>query len=146
MIDLTYISPLICIIILLIFYYFILLFKFTKVEESVDNIISSLNNQYNESNKDVYSEKIFNFTDTMINKISILKYSSFIDGHYTDMITKANIEKLASDVATEVYNSIDIDKINFNNTLFTKEFYEKYIIETSLTTIKRLIEKTINND
>jgi len=93
-----------------------------------------------------YSEKMLDFVKMLTSQIAVLRFRTFVDTHELDKITKANVQKLVTDVAETVHNSINIDNIDFEDMLFNKEFFEKYIIETSLITIKSLLDKAVNEE
>ena len=122
---------------------------FTKLkiyESKMNQMYVQLQNE-NSKRTTEYSDKMLEFVKMFIGQIAVLKFRTFVDSHNLGKITKANIQKLVAEVADTVHKSINIDKIDFEDTLFTKDFYEKYIIETSVIMIKELLDKTkINND
>ena len=89
---------------------------------------------------------MLDFVKMLTSQIAVLRFRTFVDTHELDKITKANVQKLVTDVAETVHNSINIDNIDFEDMLFNKEFFEKYIIETSLITIKSLLDKAVNEE
>ena len=91
-----------------------------------------------------YSESVLNFIKIITNSIAILKFRTFQDNHNMDKITQEIFKKLVMEVAAEVNESIDAEKINFDNTLFTKKFYETYIIDMSMFAVKSLLNDFIN--
>jgi hypothetical protein len=117
-----------------------------KIEEDKRNkLYAQLQEENNKSIAD-YSEKLLEFIRMLTTQISVLKFRTFVDNHEMDKITKANIQKLVAEVAESVNTSINSTNIDFDDILFTKEFYENYIVETSLITIKNLLNKTINDE
>lgn len=117
-----------------------------KIEESKRNQMYLQLQEENTKNIADYSEKLLEFIKMLTSQIAILKFRTFVDNHEIDKITKANIQNLVADVAETVNVSINADHIDFDDVLFTKEFYENYIIDTSLITIKGLLNKTINEE
>lgn len=115
-----------------------------KIQESKMNQMYKQLQSENTKEATNYSEKVLEYTKMFIGQITVLKFKAYVDNHEIDKVTKANIQNLASDVATTVHKSINLDNIQFDDTLFTKEFYEQYIIDSSLMHVKRLLEKTIN--
>jgi len=93
-----------------------------------------------------YSEKLLEFVKMLTSQISILQFRTFIDGHDMDKVTRAQIQELAKSIAVTVNKSINIDNIDFDSALFTKEFYEGYIIENALINVKTLLQKAINEE
>lgn len=123
----------------------ILLIKLRMHEKSITN----LHMQLEEDNSKItteYSEKLLNFVKMITTQVAILQFRTFVDGHDMAKVTKANVRDVADNVAKTVKSSINMDSIDFSDTLFTKEFYESYIIETSIIAVKSLLEKTINID
>lgn len=93
-----------------------------------------------------YSEKLIEFTKMLTTQIAILQFRTFQDGHDLSKITKANVKVLAEDIAKTVKSSIKLDNIDFSDTLFTRNFLESYIIETSIITVKALLDKAVGED
>ena len=92
-----------------------------------------------------YSEKIIEFTKNMISEISMLRFKEFVDHLDTSKVAKSHYENMASEVAKEVYNKININNILFQYTLFTKEYFEELIINYSIEINKALILNYYNN-
>ena len=60
-------------------------------------------------------------------------------------VTKANVEELVKDIAHMANNSLNMDNIFLDDTFFTKEFVENYIVETTVILVKQMMEKEFNN-
>lgn len=123
----------------------IMLTKLKSYESKFSELYSRLKNENNRIETE-YSEKMLEFAKMLTTQVSILMFKEFIDSHDISKITRINIKELASTVAEYVHASINISNIDFNETLFTKEFYEKYIIDTSFNTIKSLLDRVINDE
>lgn len=91
-----------------------------------------------------YSEQLLDFTKMMISQISILKFKTFIDGSKIDKITKSQVEKIVSEVASNVKDALNMNNITIEDTLYTEEFFNQYIIDTSIYTVKQLMNKVVN--
>lgn len=90
-----------------------------------------------------YSKQVLDFIRMIVSQVAIIKFRTFIDNNDIQKISKVHIEKLASEVAINVKHSININNISLENTIYTKEFFDEYIIETSILMIKQMFEKTI---
>lgn len=100
-----------------------------------------------ESNKDKsieYSTKSLDFIKMMISQTALVKFRTFIDGNDISKVTRIQIEGIVSDVATTVKSTINMNNIAIENTIYTKEFFDNYIIETSVYIVKQLFENAIN--
>lgn len=121
----------------------IVLFKLYKKYKN--NTIEIL--KLNESNKDrviEYSNKLLDFTKMMVSQISILKFKTFIDNSKIDKITKSQVEKIVTDVASSVKDALNMNNITIEDTLYTEEFFNQYIIDTSIYTVKQLMNKLLS--
>ena len=123
----------------------IMLTKLKSYESKFSELYSRLKNENNRIETE-YSEKMLEFAKMLTTQVSILKFKEFIDSHDISKVNRIHIKELASTVAEYVHASINISNIDFNETLFTKEFYEKYIIDTSFNTIKSLLDRVINDE
>lgn len=88
-----------------------------------------------------YSNNIMKYIREFIAQIATLQFKTFVDGHNMNKITEANIKKLVQDIAEEVKTALNEVNILFDNMLFTKDFYDKYIVETTVITVKTMLEK-----
>lgn len=121
----------------------IVLFKLYKKYKN--NTIEIL--KLNESNKDrviEYSNKLLDFTKMMVSQISILKFKTFIDNSKIDKITKSQVEKIVTDVASSVKDALNMNNITIEDTIYTEEFFNQYIIDTSIYTVKQLMNKVLS--
>lgn len=90
-----------------------------------------------------YSNNLLKYINELIGIYSKLKFKSFLDKYETSKITQEHVKKLISEVAVSVNESIDYSKIDFNNTMYTKDYINKYIVETTVYHIKDLVEESI---
>lgn len=99
----------------------------------------------NEKQSTKYSKEILELIRKVIAQIAILKFRTFRDRHADkiNLVTQSNIESLAGDVAESVYKSLNPEVLTFKDTFFTKEFYESFIVETSILMVKDLWAKTL---
>lgn len=126
---------------------FIILFKLNKQELMVRNITTKIVQDAtnpNEMNTDL-SNQILQFTRMIISQIAMMKYRDFVDSKDMSKITRSNVTKLVDEVATECHKAIRIESISFESLVFTREFYEQYIVETTVFVIKSMVNKTFDN-
>lgn len=91
-----------------------------------------------------YSTDMIEFMRTVIATTAVLKFKDFCDHHpQMDKITESNVKSLANDVAISVNKFINASNIVFSDTLFTRDFYNHYVIETSITYVKDLVTKKL---
>lgn len=102
-----------------------------------------------EGNKDKvieYSRQVLDFIRMMVSQVAVIKFRTFIDNRKVDKISKNNIGDLVADVATTVNKSINMSNIQIDNTIYSREFFEQYIVETSVLMVKELLEKNLSDD
>lgn len=93
-----------------------------------------------------YSRNLMKYLMEFIGQIAVIKFKAFIDSHKMDKITEINIKKLIDDIATTTNKSINRSNILFDNTIITEEFYESYVIETTIILVKEMLEKLENEE
>jgi len=93
-----------------------------------------------------YSRNLMKYLREFIGQITVIKFKAFIDSHKMDKITEINIKKLIDDIATTTNKSINRSNILFDNTIITEEFYESYVIETTIILVKEMLEKLENEE
>lgn len=92
-----------------------------------------------------YSEQILDFIRTISVQSAVMKYQEFADGHDIDKITRAQVQNLVIDISVETKNHVNLDVIDYNELLYDRQFIEGYIIQNSISTVKRMLEKSIND-
>ncbi len=90
-----------------------------------------------------YSQDVMSFIKEFTIQVSVLRYREFFDNHRMDKVTKAQIQTLVSETAMEVNRSLRLKMIDYNITLYTKEFVEHFIVQTTMVALKDLLEKSI---
>jgi len=92
-----------------------------------------------------YSKQLLEFTRGIISDYIVSKFKEFTDNTDMEKVAKPNLQKLISELTIGVYEKININNILFEYTLFTKEYYEEYIIQFTINLIKQLTENYFNN-
>lgn len=88
-----------------------------------------------------YSTDMLNFIRSMISQVSVLKFNAFKDSHNKEKIMRFTVAELAQTVAIEVRKSLDLTKFRRDMLLYSQEFIDTFIIETSIMMVKELWEK-----
>lgn len=113
-------------------------------QQSLENDIEYRRLESENKNKTVeYSNKVLELIRSIVGQIAVLKFRTFKDNHDMTKITIANVETLVSDVAKMANNSLNMNNIFLDDTFFTKQFVEQYIVETAIIFIKEMIDKSI---
>lgn len=122
------------------------LYCYYKLKQvSLKNEIEYQRLENENKNKTVeYSNKVLELIRSIVGQIAVLKFRTFQDTHDMTKITKANIEALVKDVAEMANKSLNMNNIFLEDTFFTKEFVEKYIVETAIIIIKQMTDKAVN--
>lgn len=91
------------------------------------------------------SSKVLDFTKEYVSQIVVLKVKAFVDTNDMKYITREKIKNLIGDIAVTVNGSINRANIDLDCLYFTKDFYDKFIVETTVIMVKELLEKEIDN-
>ena len=91
-----------------------------------------------------YSEHVLKIVRDISIQTSVLMFRSFSDSHDLSKITKAQIQTLVTDTADRVNESLVFDTIDFESTVFTKEYVELIIVESVVNSIKDLLNKAVD--
>lgn len=121
-------------------------------------VLMRLRNQYDkdsrslrelqEGNKDKVlenSKQLLEFIRMMVGQVAVIKFRTFIDSRDVEKSTKTNIGNLVKEIATTVNSSLNMSNISIENTIYSKEFFEQYIVESSVIIVKDLLEKSLND-
>jgi hypothetical protein len=122
------------------------LYKYYKTKkESLEKEIEYRRLETENKNKTVeYSNKVLELIRSIVGQIAVLKFRTFQDTHEMDKVTKENAKGLVDDVAKMAKNSLNMNNIFLDDTFFTQEFVEQYIVETSVILIKQMMDKSVN--
>ena len=99
------------------------------------------------------TESLIKIIRMIVGQIAVLKFREFQDKHRMDIdintedgwkVNRTNFESLIEDIATTSYKSINMDNIIFDDLFFTQDFYENYVIQTSIMLVKQMLGKTLD--
>lgn len=91
-----------------------------------------------------YTQLMMTYIRDFTIQVASIQFRNFIDGHDLSKVTKATMSKLVEDTAIKVNKSIYLNNIKFDDLLFTEDFYNNYIIDVAMVSIKELLDKVIN--
>ena len=115
-------------------------------QQSLRNDIEYRQLENENKNKTVdYSNKVLELVRSIIGQIAVIKFRNFQDSHDMSKVTEANVKSLVKDVATMAMGSLNMKNIFLEDTFFTKDFIEQYIIDTTVILIKQMMEKAVND-
>ena len=115
---------------------------YSKNKEEMAEMKSSLEKELNSQSPE-YSDKVLEFGQKFAAQASLIQYRSYMDNHEKEKITRGQITKLISEISENINISISYDNIDFSRTIFTREYFEKFLIETIVLSIKELLSKDI---
>jgi hypothetical protein len=92
-----------------------------------------------------YSDKMLEYTRSVINSITYIEFKTFIDRNEISKVSKSQLIDLAKTIASKVKNSINDNNIDFNYVIFSTNYFDEYIINFSVDLLNQLWEKTIED-
>lgn len=130
-----------------------LILGYMRINNKLD--IDELNNELIKLDSKLESPEFSNmqieYTNSMLKyihdftiQVASIEFRNFMDGHDLTKVTKATMSKLVEDTAIKVDKSIYLGNIKLDDLLFTKDFYNNYIIDITMISIKELLDKAIN--
>lgn len=134
---------LMCIVILWFAISLVVLYKLDKQHKQTSREIIMLQKDNKEKILE-YSQKSLEFIKLMISQIALLKLKAFIDQHDISKVSRSQIEKVVEDVALTVRNNINMQNFQIENTIYTEEYFDQYIIQTSVFIVKKLFDEAVN--
>lgn len=137
---------LVMIMFVVLFWFVISLIVLVRLRSQYDKDSRSLR-ELQEGNKDKVlenSKQLLEFIRMMVGQVAVIKFRTFIDSRDVEKSTKTNIGNLVKEIATTVNSSLNMSNISIENTIYSKEFFEQYIVESSVIIVKDLLEKSLN--
>lgn len=137
---------LVLIMFVVLFWFVISLIVLVRLRSQYDKDSRSLR-ELQEGNKDKVlenSKQLLEFIRMMVGQVAVIKFRTFIDSRDVEKSTKTNIGNLVKEIATTVNSSLNMSNISIENTIYSKEFFEQYIVESSVIIVKDLLEKSLN--
>ena len=91
-----------------------------------------------------YSDDLLKFIREYVTQVSIIKFHEYIDGKDLSKITRFNMITLTKDTAIEAKHGIT-DVLDISYSIFTEDIIDKYIINVSSITLKKLLREAVEN-
>lgn len=118
--------------------------KVIRETESENGILTNkLNHDF--SHKAEMSDKLLSFIEKTCAKIAVIHFQDFIDANDVSKITKQMLMKVVSSTAKQVHESITLaDQNIIDETLYTPDFVNAYIIDCCIMHVKSLLNEHID--
>ena len=133
--------------------FIILLAKIGKKLDSFRSLIDESNVLKNylqekslEDKKLEYSKNVMEFGRNLAAQSSIMMFHEYIDNHQVDKLTRIQLSELIKDISTSINISIDYTQIDFNRTIFTREYFQRFIVNTVVNSTKSLFNKYLDEN
>ena len=91
-----------------------------------------------------YSDKLLDYVREINIQIAAFHFNKFIYGRDLSTVTKESLKKVIDKVATDTFEYVDNNNIDFRFSLITEKMYREYIIETSIYVINDMFNKELN--
>lgn len=137
---------LVCIIVILWFIITMTIFIKLKSKYEKDNRSLKILQEGNKGKILDYSKQVLEFIRMLVGQVAVIKFRTFVDNNDLRKVTKGATEKLVADVATTVNKSINTGNMSLENTIYSREFFDQYIVDTSVIMIKEMLDKAIGDD
>lgn len=141
-----YVLLVILLITILTSVYLIIKYRRAKAKlNELEQLVEKSKEEYRMRNVD-YSNKLLDYIKIFVAQVASIKFRNFIDTHDITKINKTIVGGLIEEIAIEVKNSINDNNVIFQDALFTKEFYDGFIVQSTTIIVKDLLEKVIENN
>jgi biopolymer transport protein ExbB/TolQ len=91
-----------------------------------------------------YSEALLKSIREAIGAVTTVKYRTFSDGHNIEKITEAHFKRMIEETCTLIKTDINFGNIDYENLIYTKEYINQYIIDTTIYTLKNMFNGDID--
>jgi biopolymer transport protein ExbB/TolQ len=92
-----------------------------------------------------YTEALLKSIREAITAVSAVKYRDFSDNHTIEKITKEHFKGMIEDVIVSIKEDINFANIDYDNLIYTKEYINRYIIDTTVYILKNMFNDELNN-
>lgn len=96
--------------------------------------------QHNEEMIIKYSKDLLDYTTEIINQESVRQFNQFIEGIDIKKLTESQVKKLIAEISNAVHDGLRLDVINFEKLIYSKEYYESFIISHSMYIVNQLLK------
>lgn len=90
-----------------------------------------------------YSKSVMEYIHTVVTEQAVIEFRNFLDSHVLKKVTRLQVAHVVDDLANKVKDHIQLENIQFNDTIMSEEFFMQYIISISVDSVKQLLDKAI---
>lgn len=90
-----------------------------------------------------YSKSVMEYIHAVVTEQAIIEFRNFLDSHVLNKVTRLQVAHVVDDLANKVKDHIQLENIQFNDTIMSEEFFMQYIISISVDSVKQLLDKAI---
>jgi len=90
-----------------------------------------------------YSEALLSYVKTFTAQVVTLKFKEFLDNHHLEKLTRETIKKEVASLASFIRISINDTNIDFDRSLYTREYIYEYIIQVTVTMTKKMLDDAL---
>lgn len=90
-----------------------------------------------------YSKSVMEYIHAVVTEQAIIEFRNFLDSHVLNKVTRLQVAHVVDDLANKVKDHIQLENIQFNDTIMSEEFFMQYIISISVDSVKQLLDKSI---
>lgn len=96
--------------------------------------------QHNEEKIIKYSKDLLDYTTEIINQESVRQFNQFMEGIDIKKLTESQVKKLIGEISNAVHDGFRLEVINFEKLIYSKEYYESFIIAHSMYIVNQLLK------
>jgi len=97
--------------------------------------------QHNEEKIIKYSKDLLDYTTEIINQESVRQFNQFMEGIDIKKLTESQVKKLIGEISNVVHDGLRLEVINFEKLIYSKEYYESFIIAHSMYIVNQLLKE-----
>ena len=90
-----------------------------------------------------YSKTVMEYIHAIVAEQAVIGFRNFLDSHVLKKVTRLQVAHVVDDLANKVKDHIQLENIQFNDTIMSEEFFMQYIISISVDSVKQLLDKAI---
>lgn len=90
-----------------------------------------------------YSKSVMEYIHAVVTEQAVIEFRNFLDSHVLKKVTRLQVAHVVDDLANKVKDHIQLENIQFNDTIMSEEFFMQYIISISVDSVKQLLDKAI---
>ena len=92
-----------------------------------------------------YSKALLDYIRDIVSQVSVLKFRSFMDEHKLELTNRTHYSRLVGEISKTIHDSINQENLDYSNLVFTEQYLDNYIIQSSMMFTKDLLERAISD-